>query len=69
MARYSIRHDPLAPDELQDAADWYEEQTAGTGQRFIDAVKSKLVDIRATPHTWPLEKDGTRHALSDRSST
>jgi toxin ParE1/3/4 len=63
MGRYSIRHDPLAPDELQEAADWYEEQAPGTGTKFIQAVKTKLVEIRTNPYRWALEKDGTRHAL------
>ena len=63
MARYSIRHEPLAIDELTEAADWYSEQNPQAGARFIAKVKAKLSEIRSTPRRWPRERDGTRHAL------
>jgi toxin ParE1/3/4 len=63
MDRYSIKHDPLAVDELQEAADWYESQSAGAGARFTAAVKAKLLQIASSPRRWAVEKDGTRHAL------
>jgi plasmid stabilization system protein ParE len=63
MARYSIRHDPLAIDEFEEAADWYERQDPGTGAKFTAAVKAKLLQIVSSPHRWAREYDGTRHAL------
>jgi toxin ParE1/3/4 len=63
MARYSIRHDPAAADELCEAADWYEQRSAQAGAKFIATVKAKLLEIASTPHRWPLEEDGTRQAL------
>src|SRR3954471_21446489 len=66
MARYSIRHDPLAVEELQKAADWLERQTAGVGAVFTAAVKNKLAEIVSSPRRWAREKDGTRHALLRR---
>ena len=63
MARYSIRHDPLAPDELREAADWHGSQADGLDARFIEVVKAKLEQIRENPRRWALERDGTRHAL------
>ena len=44
MARYSIRHDPAAADELQEAAEWYEQENPGTGARFTASVKAKLLE-------------------------
>jgi hypothetical protein len=63
MARYSIRHDPAAIDEFEGAIDWYDRESPGTGSRFKDAVKTKLVQIRSNPRRWARERDGTRRAL------
>jgi plasmid stabilization system protein ParE len=63
MDRYSIRHEPLAVDELKEAADWYHQRSPQAGAQFIAKVKGKLKEIRAAPGRWPLELDGTRHAL------
>jgi toxin ParE1/3/4 len=63
MARYSIRHAPAAANELKEVADWYHQRNPRAAARFIAAVKSKLKEIAATPHRWPLESDGTRQAL------
>jgi plasmid stabilization system protein ParE len=63
MARYSIRHDPSAADELQEAADWYTQQDPRAGASFVAAIKAKLQEIAKRPHRWPLEKYGTRQAL------
>ena len=63
MAHYSIRHDPLAVDELEEAANWFEQQEPGASAKFMAAVKAKLVEIASSPRRWAIEKDGTRHAL------
>jgi len=63
MARSSIRHHPSAADELQEAADWYDQRNSQAGGRFVAEVKAKLLEITSTPHRWPREKDGTRQAL------
>jgi len=63
MARYSIRHDPAAVDELEEAAAWYEQRNPQAGAKFIATVKAKLLEIASTPHRWPVEQDGTRQAL------
>jgi plasmid stabilization system protein ParE len=69
MARYSIRHDPAAADELQEAAEWYERQNPQAGSKFIAKVNAKLAEIASTPQRWSLESDGTRQALLKPFST
>ena len=63
MARYSIRHDPSAAQELQEAADWFRQRDPQTADRFVAAVKKKLAEIAHSPHRWALEPDGMRLAL------
>jgi toxin ParE1/3/4 len=43
---------PHATHELQEAADYYERQQVGLGDRFLDAVESGFTQIRRSPFTW-----------------
>ncbi|MEZ4294296.1 MAG: type II toxin-antitoxin system RelE/ParE family toxin [Polyangiaceae bacterium] len=42
-----------AEQEIEEAYVWYEQEQAGRGRRFIDAVDSAFEHIREAPHTFP----------------
>ncbi|CAG5073135.1 hypothetical protein DYBT9623_04640 [Dyadobacter sp. CECT 9623] len=46
---YSVKFLDIALDDIQDAVNWYNQQTAGLGRRFTGAVRSKVKLIRENP--------------------
>jgi hypothetical protein len=42
-----------AERDLALARDWYDEQRAGLGDEFLDAVQQKLQEIRRAPLHYP----------------
>ena len=45
----TVRLTPAALEELREAADWYEDQRAGLGDDFVDAV----AEAAASVAEWP----------------
>ena len=43
---------PEAGDELQDAADYYEQRSPGLGSRFLDDLGRTMERITAHPEAW-----------------
>lgn len=49
----------VAEAELAEAARWYENQTAGLGQEFLDEFEAAMNRIMCFPEAWA--KIGARH--------
>lgn len=52
-----------AQAELDDSAVWYEEQSYGLGNRFIDVVEQKLELILSNPESFPKRNSSYREAV------
>jgi len=44
-----VRVDEAAAHELEEAADWYEKEAPGTGERLLDAFENALSLLREEP--------------------
>jgi len=53
MARYRIRYRLAAVVELEQAIAWYSMRDPVVGQRFREAVRNKIVDVRKRPLVRP----------------
>ena len=65
MAARPFRFHPAAEEELEEAAEWYEERNAGLGGDFIAAVRSRIEMMLEAPYRWPM-RNGTRRVLLGR---
>ena len=54
---------PLAEADLEDAAQWYEEERAGLAGRFLSDVDETFVRIRERPLQFPEISSDVRRAL------
>ena len=53
----------LARAEFDDAVDWYEQQQAGLGDRFADAVHGVIARISANPNLHRVVHKDIRRAI------
>ena len=58
-----IRYDPLARDEVIKAAQYFEAQVGGLGNRFLVEIDKVVHDIADMPALWPITKYGTRKRI------
>lgn len=61
-----VRVRPEATQDLEDAATWYEEQSRGLGQEFLDEVCRSLQRVAEEPELYPSVHRNTRRALTHR---
>jgi plasmid stabilization system protein ParE len=59
--RFIVR--PLAEADLEQAANWYDEEQAGLGSRFLTDVDQVFGRIRTMPLQFPVVSDNMRRAL------
>jgi len=59
-----LRCHPLVADDISAAIDWYEERSAGLGERFASAVDARFVDIADAPEMFPLAFDDLDHRFA-----
>lgn len=52
-----------ASKEFKEASLWYEEQSDGLGDRFIDTIQRKLQLIQQFPERYPKRKNNFREAI------
>ena len=52
MTAKRFRFHPAAEAELNEAADWYEEQRPGLGIQFVGAIRWKIGTLLAAPDRW-----------------
>jgi plasmid stabilization system protein ParE len=62
----AITFTKAARQELVHARDWYESESQGLGQRFLNAVDATIERIVANPLQFPIVHKSTRRALLRR---
>ncbi len=58
-----IRYHSSARNEVIKAATYFEGQTNGLGNRFLDEIDRVVLDIADLPILWPITKYGTRKRI------
>ena len=58
-----IRHNRLARDEVIKAAEYFDEQAVGLGNRFLEEIDKAVREIAEMPLAWPITKYGTRKRI------
>lgn len=61
-----IRFLSIAQQELDDAFDWYQRQSAGLGYEFLDEIDRVVHRIKAYPDSCAEISPGLRRALVNR---
>ncbi len=61
-----IFFDPAAQREFDEAADFYDLESPGLGERFIDAVYGELEGLLEYPESFPVLLGETRKLVLDR---
>lgn len=54
---------PLAKEDIQEAATWYNKQQEGLGKRFTAEIREKVHFIRQNPKALNVRYDGVRTAV------
>lgn len=49
-----IEFHPDTADEIRYSRKWYEQQTTGLGQDFLDEIEVAINTVRQLPDTWPI---------------
>jgi len=60
--RFASVYTARAEKDLVDSFTWYEQQQKGLGDRFIDAVKSKINKIEQNPELFAIKYKSYREA-------
>lgn len=58
-----IRYNPLARDEVIKAAEYFDAQAEGLGNRFLLEIDKVVLDIAVSPLLWPITKHGPRKRI------
>ena len=61
-----IFFDPTADFELREAADFYDLESPGLGDRFLDVVQSSLRELLEFPQSCPILADEQRKLVLER---
>lgn len=64
--KYDLTVRPEAEAELAEAFNWYEQQVAGLGSRFLLAVDAAINSIQRDPLQHPILYKNVRRALTRR---
>lgn len=59
-----VEFHPVAQEEFRAAAEFYEAQQQGLGDRFITAVESCIARIVQAPTSWRIVEDDIRRCLT-----
>jgi hypothetical protein len=54
---------PEVYDELEQARSWYETQTAGLGNDFLDEVERAINAVQRAPDAWPIYMNVHRYLV------
>ena len=63
MGKYKIVIDSAALQDIQDATDWYNQQSNGLGSRFQKQVKSQVNNLKRNPHSYYVRYNDVRCML------
>jgi plasmid stabilization system protein ParE len=61
---YKLTILPLAKNDLEEIASWYETIRKNLGKRFLKSVNDEMKIVRVNPHLYQIRYDGTRVALT-----
>jgi len=64
--KYDLIVRPEAQAELAEAFDWYEQQLAGLGRRFLLSIDAAINSIQRDPLQYPILYKNVRRALTRR---
>lgn len=64
--KYDLIVRPEAEAELAEAFNWYEQQVAGIGSRFLLSVDAVINSIQRDPLQYPILYKNVRRALTRR---
>jgi toxin ParE1/3/4 len=59
-----VEFHPEALAEFRAAAEYYEQQQTGLGERFANAVEMAVAHIAAAPESWRIFEDDIRRCLT-----
>lgn len=59
-----VEFHPEGLAEFRAAAEYYEQQHTGLGQRFANAVEMAVAHVVAAPESWRVIEDGIRRCLT-----
>ena len=59
-----VEFHPEALAEFRAAAEYYEQQQTGLGERFANAVEMAVAHIAAAPESWRIIEDDIRRCLT-----
>jgi plasmid stabilization system protein ParE len=62
---YKVSILPLAKQDIQEAATWYNEQQPDLGKRFIKFIRSKVKRISESPQLYPVRYHSVQTAVVD----
>lgn len=64
---YEVVVTPTADQETLDAFEYYEQQLAGLGERFLQALESRYADLATKPDNYSILADDPHGVLRDVS--
>lgn len=66
MTRRRIWLLAAAIEDVRSASEWYERQSPGLGEAFVDALDASLHHVRDFPRSYPVDYRGARRCLMPR---
>jgi plasmid stabilization system protein ParE len=61
-----VRVQPRAKSHLNEAYEWYDEQRAGLGREFLEAIEDCIEQIADNPGMFPVHRGRIRRAVAHR---
>jgi len=67
LSQYLVEFHPFIEQDFNEAYHWYELREDGLGERFVEAVRSKISIIQQNPDTFSIKhRKGYREALVEQ---
>lgn len=66
MASYSVAIIDAAKIDIQNAALWYNDKSAGSGKVFTRHIREKLNILRTNPYLYSIKYDDVRTVILDK---
>jgi hypothetical protein len=64
----NVKYDQGAKKELREAAEWYNSQTPGKGEEFLQEVERAVVQLLRSPTRWRMVRPPYRRVLAKKLS-
>jgi toxin ParE1/3/4 len=63
---YKLIIRPLAEEDLKEAKDWYDLQLEGLGEKFVQFVDKKVLEVLKNPKHYQVKYKNVRTTLVDK---